>query len=630
MSTRVVHYNSADTTAMIRDRWWLEPPGDKHTHITSIVKRIKQAQTVRHNRNLFMAQLYENEDIHGFGAGLYTSTVSQQAQAKRLTVNVIKSCVDTLVSRLGTVKPKPMAITENGNWVKQQRAKHLTDYLEGLYNEIGMWKEGRLALRDACVMGTGVLKLHNSTGKIAIDRVIIDEIIVDETEAIYGQPRQLHQCRFINRDVVKGMFPGMEELIDDCPSGVDPSVQTRQQADMILVHESWHLPSYKGATDGIHCITINNATLYEEPWQRQWFPFLFLRYTDRMLGFYGRSLAEEIVGIQLEINKMLRTIAIAQHLVSVPQVWLDIASKTVVSHLDNEIGGIKFYAGSAPIFNSPNAMPAEYYQHFERLIQKAYEIPGISQLSAASLKPAGLDSGVALRTMQNVESDRFKWTSQKYDEMYLTAADMIVDLNEELYAKDSRLAVKVEGKKGMQRISWKDVRMDIDEYTMRLFPTNLLPSTPEGKLQKTQEMVQAGMIDRDEGMQLLDFPDVESVTSMKLAPRDIVLKILGKIVETGTYESPEPYMNLEMAKSLAQHFYLKCRVDDVPQSRLDLILGFMADCDALIDEQAQQAQGMMMDPMMAAGAVDPNMPLDGSMPLGQPEALPMSDLLPMQ
>lgn len=632
--TKVVHYHTKDSATVIKDRWWLEPENEKHTHITAIVARIKQSQDWLYKRNLYFAQLYENQQIRGFGAGLYHSPIAPNNQTQRLTINLIKSCTDTLVSRLGTAKPRPMAITEDGNWVERKRAEKLTSYLEGLYSEIGMWKKGRLALRDSCILGMGVLKLHNSTGKIGVDRIVSDEIVVDNTEAIYGEPRQLHQCRYINRDVVLGMFPGAEDLIKACPSGIDPAVANGNSADMLLVTESWHLPSYKGATDGIHCITINNATLYEEPWVRSWFPFLFLPYSERLMGFYPMGLAEEISGIQLEVNKMLRTIAIAQHLACQPQTWLDIASKSIIGNsVDNEIGGVKFYAGAPPIFSTGAAMPGEYYSHLENLIAKAYNITGVSQLSAQGHKPAGLNSGIALRTVQDIESDRFKWTSQKYDEMFLTAAEMIVDLNEELYAKDPKLAVKVESKKGMQRINWKDVRMDIDSYTMRLFPTSLLPSQPEGKFEKVQEMLQAGMVDKEEGTQLLDFPDIQAVTSLKLSPREIILKILGEMIEYGRYQSPEPYMNLSLAKELAQLMYLKCRVDRVPQQRLDLILEFMADVDALVDKAAEQAQEEAMNQQMAMQqAMAPGAPIDdpAAAPLGRPEQLPIAELMPMQ
>lgn len=626
-NTRVEYVTKSIAEHDIKSKWWLEPKHEKHSHIAAFVKRVKDAQSARHQRNLFMAQLYENEQIGGFGAGKYNSPITQSAQTKRITVNVIKSCTDTLVSKIGTARPKPMALTDKGNWYERQRAKDLTNYLEGLYDEIGMWRLGTLALRDACVLGTGVLKLHNSTGKIGVDRVICDEIIVDETEAIYGDPRQIHQARYIAREVVSGMFPGYKEEIAACKSGVDLDVVNSRAADMLLVTESWHLPSFTGATDGSHCVTIENCDLFEEKWSREWFPFLFLRYSDRMLGFYGRSLAEEIVGIQLELNKMLRMIAISQHLVSVPQVWLEHTSQTVPSNLSNEVGGVRYYAGNPPIYMTPPAMPAEYYQHFETLYRRAFEITGISQLSAQGQKPSGMTAGIALRTMQDIESDRFKWTSQKYDQMFLSAAEIIVDMNDELHKKNTDLKVKVESNKFVKTLKWSAVRMDIDAYKMRLFPTSLLPSSPEGRFQKVQEMLQGGMLEREQGVALLDFPDITAETSRTLSPRDIVLKMLGSIIEEGVYMSPEPYMDLVQAKQLAQLTYLQSKVDNVPDERLDLILTFMTDVDALKDEADAQAAEAQAN-QMPAGQEMP-MPTGEDPTLGQPDAQPVSDLLPV-
>jgi hypothetical protein len=43
------------------------------------------------------------------------------------------------------------------------------------------------------------------------------------------------------------------------------------------------------------------------------------------------------------------------------------------------------------------------------LIETAYQIAGVSELSAQSEKPGGLDSGKALETMENIESNRFEY-----------------------------------------------------------------------------------------------------------------------------------------------------------------------------------------------------------------------------
>ena len=86
------------------------------------------------------------------------------------------------------------------------------------------------------------------------------EIFVDDVEALYGQPRQLHRVKQVDRQVLLDMFPDDAGLI----MGAKPS-RTEENgrsiiADMITVRESWHLPSGPGAKDGKHVITIDGGT----------------------------------------------------------------------------------------------------------------------------------------------------------------------------------------------------------------------------------------------------------------------------------------------------------------------------------------------------------------------------------
>lgn len=619
-SVKTYDMSKSKSGEVLNPQWWMIDNENMYKHVRPVIDKIEAQQSARRKRSLFFARLYENEELLGFQAGMYQSTDSLAGQSNRLTLNVIKSCTDTLVSKLGTAKPKPMALTHNGDWPKQKRAEKLSDYLEGLYDNIGLWKKGRLSQRDSCVLGTGAIKLFTQDGKIGADRIIIDEIIVDEVEAMYGEPRQMHQRKYMTKEVLKALFKDHVDMIDMCDSGMTSETKDRSTADMLLVYESWHLPSGKDKKDGKHCITITNCTLFCEEWTKDWFPFLFLRYTDKLLGFYGRSLSEEISGIQLEINKLLRNIAIAQHLMAAPQVWLNVESKNVAAQMNNMPGALRYYTGTPPIFMTPGAMSAEIYQHLETLYRRAFEITGISQLSAQGAKPGGITANSALRTLQDIESDRFKWTSQKYEEMYIDAARKIVELNDDLFAQDKKLAVSVQGKKGIKKINWADVRMDLEDFSLRLYPSSLLPSEPAGQLQTVQELIQGQMVTREEGMSMMDFPDVKAVTSLKTASRDVAMMMIGEMMEDGKYSSPEPYMQLELARDLAQTSYLKYRAEGAPSANLDLLLTFIDDCQAMIDAAAPQIDpnaALAADPMAAAGD-----------PLAQGASLPESELLP--
>jgi hypothetical protein len=425
------------------------------------------------------------------------------------------------------------------------------------------------------------------------------------------------------------MFPEYEEKIKAASSGVKNDENINSSADMILVIEAWHLRSSKSANDGVRAIAIENCTLLSEDWEKDFFPFVFQRWSPRLLGFYGAGLAEELIGIQLEINKLLRNIQISQHLMCVPQVWLEVQSKVVTKHVNNEIGGIKFYTGREPKFITPPGMSAEVYNHLENLWNKGFQITGISQLSASSQKPSGLDAAVALREMQDIESERFMLVGQRYEDAFMDATRIIESFLNDIADAGGNPAVRLKAGEHAYTLKWSECRLPEDSYICRPFPTSLLPSTPSGKLQKVQEMLQAGFWEKEEAMELLDFPDTKAVTNLKVAQRRDLKRQIEKIIDTGEYEAPEPFINLEMAKQLAQSYYLAGRAEGMPEQRLELLRRFMEDVQALL---MPPPPPMMPPEMMGAAAPGvPPMPTGEVMPpLGTPEAAPVSDLLPIQ
>ena len=124
-------------------------------------------------------------------------------------------------------------------------------------------------------------------------------------------------------------------------------------------------------------------------------------------GWYGTGLVEQLTPIQMELNRIALRTQQAMHLMAVPRVYVERGSQVVLSHLNNDIGNIIEYTGTPPVVNVGQAASGEVYAQFDRLYAKAYETTGISQLSAASLKPEGLNSGRAIREYNDLQTDRF-------------------------------------------------------------------------------------------------------------------------------------------------------------------------------------------------------------------------------
>lgn len=622
---QTAYYNTASAPQEIKSKWWSVDDKSAFQHTFGVVQAIEQNQSYRQLQNIKYARLYSNMELLGFYGTLFSRTANTPVLNNRVTLNVVKACTDTAASKIAKNKPRPMFLTSGGDFSQQRRAKQLTKYMDGAFASAGIYTIGQQVFTDACVMGTGVMKFYKdeAAGKVCVERVLTDEMIVDDAEGMYGQPRQIHQRKYIHREVLLDMFPDFKNQILSASGGIKGENSSTTAADLVKVIESWHLKSGEDAGDGKHLICIENATLFHEKYDKDYFPFVFFRWSPRIVGFFGSGLAEELIGLQIEINKLLRNIQVAQHMMAIPRVFVSNDSMVNTSHITNEIGSIIKYSGpNAPIMGVAPAMSAEVYAHLENLYRKSFEITGISQMAATSKKPSGLNSGAALREYSDIESERFVVVGQRWEQMYMDAAQIIVDMSRDLFENRKDLKVNVKGGKFLETIKWKDVDMEDDQFIMRVFPTSILPTTPAGRLSMVQELMQAGFIQKEEAMSLLDFPDLESFMNLQTAAIDDISMLLEKMIEEGEYNTPEPYMNLKLAINMTQSAYLRARTESVPEERLELLRRFMEDCNQLIQmSQAPASPIIPGGPGAAPGAA-------GGAAIAVPAAPPVSDLLP--
>lgn len=605
------------------NKWWEQPENDVHTSLVPLVKKISENQSYRQEENLKYARLYGNLDIMGLSSALYSRTSTPLADANRVTYNIIQSCIDTAAAKIAKNKPRPTFLTEGGNWGTQQKAKKLEKCVNGQFYENRTYEQTSKSFVDAAVMGTGLIKVHPDfdSMKVVNERVLPSEVLIDDAEAIYACPRNKYQVKPMSRSVLKDMFPDFKAQIDELKTiDAQDGFRSNDHADVVQVIEGWHLRSGPKAKDGRHAIVIDGATLDSGPWDRDRFPFSVYRYNPRIVGWYGQGIAEQLVGIQIQINKLLKDIQISDHLNSAPAWLVEANSQIVSAHINNEIGHIIKYKGIPPKLETWAMYHPQKAQMLENLFQKAYQLVGISEMSSQGQKPAGLDSGKALREFNDIESERFIQVGQRWEQFHMDVAELNVLESRELYKKDKSYAVKTRSKKFIQSIKWSEVDLDDDAYQMQIFPTSSLPNTPAGRMAYVQELMQAGIIDADTGMELLDFPDLEAASNLKFAARNIVRDTVDQILEEGIYLSPEPFDDLKFAKLWGQMSYNYARIHKAPEDRLELLRRFIEQASAM----EKMSQGAPQDQVPPA----PTSPDAAAQPEGAPAPKPTAELLP--
>ena len=589
-------------------QWWKSPKKELAESVTAIINTLAQYDTQRQTQFQISTRLYGNANMMGLN-GMSFSKISSIANATkdRVTYNVISSTIDTVTSKMSKNRPKPLFLTSGGNYKQQRKAKKLDRFCEGLFYENNAYQLGPEIFRDAAVFGTGIVHVYEENGRIKWERVIASEMYVDMVEGFYGKPRQMHRVKAVDRSVLMDLFPDHKKEIATARNASATLTGVYQNiADLITVAESWHLPSGKDAGDGIHTITIDNITLFVEKYEKDFFPFVMLHWSKRLYGVWGQGLAEQLQSIQLEINKILWVIQRSMHLHGTYRVWIKTGSKLPKEHINNDIGAI-LVSDEKPEYLSSSFIPQEYFMHLQTLKNQAFEQAGISQLSAAAKKPSGLDSGRARREFNDIESERFMVIGQQYQQMFLDLARISISIAKDIYAENKKFEVMVPGKKFIETINWKDINLEEDEYTMKMFPVSSLPNDPAGRLQTIQEYMQAGMLSPRQGRRLLDFPDLEQVEDLANAQEDYLHTILEKIVDDGTYTVPEPLDDLKLAHELALEYYSQGKNLGLEEEKLELLRRFI-DQVGILEQKA-------MPPAPVA-------------PQAVPTAPPVSDMLP--
>jgi hypothetical protein len=573
-------------------QWWRAPEERQHEYLRPLIDRIDSADRGRRERLVRYARLYGNREIRGLAADEWQQEYGADT---RLRYNLVRSVVQSWTAKIAKMRPRPLFLTVAGDYSLQRRAKQLTRFLDGEFSRANLYTGiGPAVARDGAVFGAGVVKIYASgtPARLQYERVYPWELSVDPIEAYYGDPRSLYQRKAIDRYQLAEMFPKQRaEILDDkkTPRTTRDSRSRDTTSDMVDVLEGWHRRSSTTADDGQHVIATAGATLLTEPYERDRFPFSVYMFEAPIVGWWGDGMVEEILPIQFELNLSLEKMQECLHLMGVPRVFVERGARVQKQHINNDIGTVLEYTGAKPDFATPASVPPELPGHIAQLKADGFEVVGVSRLGAQSMKPAGLNSGRALRAYEDIETERFAIQARAYEAFFLDMAHQAVETISEISRRDKGYTIKAYDHRSVQILDWADVELDEDASQLRMFPTSLLPTQPQAKLQSVQELIDSGMMGREDGMRLLDFPDLDAYTSLELAAYEIIDSMIETMIDDGEYVSPEPYIPLEWGRKRVQQAYLAGKRDGVPEDHLALLRQWIDDATALLEPPAPPA-----------------------------------------
>lgn len=621
------------TAAPMAGKWWeAKQEGEIYSQLLATFDFLKQNQLHRQRQAAVYARLYGNMPLLNFiGNQVGQMDKMNGLPIDRPTFNLVQSAVDTLVARIGQSKPAPTFLTDNSDYKERKMAKQLNSFILGEFYQCKAYEKAVICLRDALVTGDGLAHVYQEGSgedrKVAIERVLLTELFTDPNESLYGEPRNLYRMKLIDRGVLKEIFPEHELTIDKAQKAYpDNSADASKSiSDLLMVVEAWHLPSGKDAKDGLHVIVCDSGLLHKEKYTKDRFPFVKLSYSPRLLGYWAQGLAEQLMGTQVEINRLLMTISRSISLVGVPRVLLEMGSKINKAQITNNIGAVIEYQGTPPVFQpGDSGIAPDIYAQLQRLIEYGYQQAGVSMMQASSTKPQGLDSGEAIRSYNDIASDRFATIAKRYDDFFVDLAYLVIDTAKDIAEETGSYSTVYPNKDGTKEIDLPKASLLQDPFVIQCFTMSSLPRDPAGRLAKVTEMMQAGIISLKEGRRLLDFPDLGQVEKLANAAEERIFQVLDEIVEEGKYTPPETFTDLDMALEKVVQYINLYSGAKLEEDRMEMLRTFF---NQVNDLKMQAAAGAAPPPGAMPGV--PGAPVAGADPLAVPQAPPTSDLMPI-
>lgn len=582
-----VTYKTKDDPKVGQFKWWgADSKKARGMQMLATAAYLKENQQGRQRAIGIYARLYGNVNLFNtVGASALKIDQGNSLPVDRPTFNIVQSASDTLVSRISQARPTPVFLTDNSDYKERNLAKKLNNFILGEFYQTKAYEKGAIALRDALVTGTGVLKIFETADhKVGLERRLLTELYVDPNEARDGDPRQLYELKLVDREVLMDMCPEYRSMIATAPQGYPDASgdSSRSVADLVMVVEGWRLPSSPGAKDGRHTIACLSGTLVDEVYTKDKFPFVFLHYSPRLLGFWAQGLAEQLMGTQIEINSLLHTITRAIKLVGVPRVFMEASSKVNAAAFNNEIGTIIKFTGIKPSYEVAPCVPQELYAQLQRLIDYGYQQSGVSALQATSQKPAGLNSGEAIRSYDDISTDRFAALARRYTNFFMDLAYAVIDLAKDICEEQGEYQTVYPGKDGTKSVDLPNADLLKNPFVIQCFDTSSLPREPAGRMQKVSEMITSGMITIKEGRRLLDFPDLSQVEKLANASEERIYQILDAIVEDGDFTPPDPFLDLQLATEITTQYYNLYGSAKLEEEKMEMFRTFFTQTQTLI------------------------------------------------
>lgn len=509
----------------------------------------------------------------------------------RLVVNRILPIIRTQIAKLRDTNPRIYVAPSTMEKEDREAAKVATKVAQGIYkdqefldtrDEITLWqsicgngytvvaydaKAGKeMQIEKVGEDGKPVIgedgkpeTITANMGDLSIDVANPFEIVPDFSTTSWKEQTAMVRRKVRSTDYIKRKYdkdvepetigPSMlyEMRVMNMQSGVSATRQSKDvMAKSAIVKEMWIMPSEK-FPKGRHIIVANKVLLHEGDLLTKRFGKPALPVTHfGSIEIPGRlmdmSPMDNLLQLQWHYNRGRSQIIENINLMGLPKVFAPMDSIPEGSYTD-EPGEVVEYnpvAGDAPTVVAPSPLPNYILDNLNRITAEMEDVGGIHEISLGRL-PRRATSGVALSILEEKDNTIVLPMKDSLARGISRTISLALNIASDKFTEE-RVSKIIGKKEEIEIIRWKgadlksqdDVKVNIDQP---------FPSSRSAKLEFSMALVKAGILRKDQALEVLDLTDLSQVRELitnedevRFAQMENLTMLKGERVSAGRYE----------------------------------------------------------------------------------------------
>jgi len=532
--------------------WWLADDDDAAARqMDTLVETLDAQQDGRAYDLLLLMSMYANKDLTSLAAS--TGDFLLDGNMPKQIINTSASILQTLVSEHVESESKPTFDVDDGDWEAKVKAEQLDKFVWGEIYRTDLYSWAEMCFRDAGISGDGWLKFMPVNDQVYIQRVLPLSMVIDESACLTTPPTELYQRDYYPRSMAMELWPEYADVIAEAPTYTPPYAWPGTEADLVRVIEGWHLTL--DDKPGKHVIAVAGIKVCAEDWDHKCFPFARMTWDQAVIGGYSQGLMEILAPLQLELNKTTKRIQQSLHLMAVPRIWQNSATKVGATY-DNKLGNVYKYTGPKPEIDTAPAIQQELYQREQALKENMYTLARANPVRSGMNTPSRVDSRPGFQEYIATADSANAWISKKWERFMVQCAEQIVRVARDIVERNGSYKAFGKAKHFIEKIDFKECDLEDDRFMIKVQATNLMPTTITGKRMAFMEMMQLPQFQNDPSAVLEmmgDHPDLKGMLKQKNAPRELIEKQLYYICCKQEYFAPEQYQDIMLARQMAMN-----------------------------------------------------------------------------